>query len=91
MTFPLARPLASFLTGLAEECGLPREVVQRAWSGDRYAGRLRQHLAAAAQYQVRATPTVFFGEQQRLDGALPQEAFIAAARAGHADQQRTAR
>ena len=79
------------LTGLAAECGLPRKVVQRAWSDDRYAGRLRQHLAAAAQYQVRATPTVFFGEQQRLDGALPPEAFLAAARAGHADQQQAGR
>jgi predicted DsbA family dithiol-disulfide isomerase len=79
------------LTGLATECGLPREIVQRAWSDDRYAERLRQHLAAAAQYQVRATPTVFFGEQQRLDGALPQDAFLAAARAGHAAQQRAVR
>jgi predicted DsbA family dithiol-disulfide isomerase len=76
------------LTGLAAECGVPREIVQRAWSDARYAERLQQYLAAAAQYEVRATPTVFFGEQQRLDGALPQDAFLAAARAGHAAQQR---
>lgn len=79
------------LIALAVECGLPREVVQCAWSADLYSERLRQHLAAAAQYRVRGTPTVFFGEQQRLDGALSTEAFLAAARAGHAAQQRAGR
>jgi hypothetical protein len=36
---------------------------------------------------VRATPTIFFGEQQRLDGALPLEVFKKLARAGAAVQQ----
>ena len=75
------------LTGLASECGVPRDIVQRAWTDERYAAKLQQYLAAAAQYRVRATPTVFFDEQHRLDGALPFEAFLAAAKAGYESQQ----
>jgi predicted DsbA family dithiol-disulfide isomerase len=75
------------LAGLASECKVPREIVQRAWSDGRYAEKLQQYLAAAAQHRVRATPTVFFDEQHRLDGALPFEAFLAAARGGYQAQQ----
>jgi len=36
---------------------------------------------------VRATPTIFFGERQRLDGALPWADFLRVAREGLAAQQ----
>jgi predicted DsbA family dithiol-disulfide isomerase len=75
------------LRDLADEAGVPTRTVQRAWSEDRYAQRLELYLAAAQQLGVRATPTIFFGEQQRLDGALPWAAFQQAARAGLAAQQ----
>ena len=74
---------------LAAECGVPAEIVRSAWSDGRYAEKLQQYLAAAAHYQVKATPTVFFDEQHRLDGALPFDAFLAAARAGYESQQKS--
>ena len=75
------------LTGLAVECDLPHDIVQQAWSDKRYAEKLQQYLAAAAHYGVKATPTIFFDEQHRLDGALPFDAFLAAAKAGYESRQ----
>ena len=49
--------------------------------------RLEQYRAAARELHVNATPTVFFGEQQRIDGALSLEVFKKVARAGAAAQQ----
>ena len=49
--------------------------------------RLEQYRAAARELHVSATPTVFFGEQQRIDGALSLEVFKKVARAGAAAQQ----
>lgn len=77
------------LTGLAVECGVPADTVRSAWSDARHAGMLQQYLAAAAQYRVRATPTIFFDEQHRLDGALPYDAFLSAAKAGYESQQKS--
>jgi predicted DsbA family dithiol-disulfide isomerase len=78
------------LKELADACDVPDEIVARAWREPRYEEKLQQNAAAAAQYDVRATPTVFFSEQQRLDGALPYERFIQAAQAGLAVQQQQA-
>jgi predicted DsbA family dithiol-disulfide isomerase len=75
------------LRTLAAECGVPAGLVEQAWTDPRYPERLQQHLAAAAKYEVRATPTVFFSEQHRVDGAVPYERFLETARAGHALQQ----
>jgi len=74
------------LAGLAVESGVPPDIISRAWGEPRYEERLQQYLAAAIELNVRATPTVFFGQQQRLDGALPYSAFLKAARAGEAEQ-----
>ena len=74
------------LSGLASECRVPPDIVQRAWSDDRYAGQLQQYLTAAAHYRVKATPTIFFDEQRRLDGAMPFDDFLAAAKAGYESQ-----
>jgi predicted DsbA family dithiol-disulfide isomerase len=75
------------LTKLAQEAGVPNEVLERAWTDDRYEQRLQQYLAAAHELDVRATPTIFFGEKQRLDGALPLSSFRKLAKAGVAAQQ----
>jgi predicted DsbA family dithiol-disulfide isomerase len=79
------------LRSLAGECGLSDAQVEQAWSDPRIARQLQEHLAAAGQYQVRATPTVFFSEQHRLDGAMPYAQFLAAAQAGLALQQMQAK
>ena len=44
--------------------------------------------ALAKELRVRATPTVFFGRGNRLDGALPYEAFLQAARAAASGETR---
>ena len=77
----------SVLAALGRESGVPNEVLARAWTDDRYEQRLQQYLAAARELDVRATPTIFFGEKQRLDGALPLSTFRKLARAGAAAQQ----
>ena len=77
------------LTALASECSVPPDIVRSAWSDARHADMLQQYLAAAGQYRVRATPTIFFDEQHRLDGALPFDAFLAAAKAGYESQQQS--
>lgn len=75
------------LRDLADETGVAAGTVQSAWTDERHAQRLELYLTAARQLGVRATPTIFFGETQRLDGALPWTAFEQAARAGLAAQQ----
>lgn len=78
------------LSGLAVACGMPRELIEKAWNDPLYEQKLQQHLAAAGKYDVRATPTVFFSESHRLDGAVPFERFLEAARAGFEEQQASA-
>jgi predicted DsbA family dithiol-disulfide isomerase len=73
---------------LARESGVSDAVLSCAWSDAQYTQRLEQYLAAAHELKVRATPTIFFGEQQRIDGALPFDVFQRVARAG-ADAQQT--
>jgi predicted DsbA family dithiol-disulfide isomerase len=75
------------LTGLAVDCGVPEELIRNAWSDPQYEQKLQEYLAAAGKYDVRATPTVFFSEQHRLDGALPYARFLEAARGGYTEQQ----
>jgi predicted DsbA family dithiol-disulfide isomerase len=70
------------LTRLAHAAGMPDSAVSRAWTDDRYEQRLQLYLAAARELDVRATPTVFFGEQQRIDGALTLSVFRKAASEG---------
>lgn len=75
------------LAGLATACKVPAEIIGRAWSDEKYEQKLKLNMAAAGQYAVRATPTVFFSEHARLDGALPFEVFLQAARQGLEEQQ----
>lgn len=75
------------LSGLAAACGMPGELVTQAWTDEQYEQRLQMNLAMAGQYEVRATPTVFFSEDIRLDGAVPFDAFLKAAEQGYTKQQ----
>ncbi len=74
------------LEQLAVAAGVPEETLSRAWSDERYAQRLDQYLAAAHELKVTATPTVFFSEHQRIDGALPLDVFKRLAREAAIEQ-----
>jgi predicted DsbA family dithiol-disulfide isomerase len=78
---------AEVLRELATECDVAAGTVERAWREDRYEQQLQRYLVGAHELEVRATPTIFFGRENRLNGALPFEAFLRAARAGAAAQQ----
>lgn len=75
------------LEKLAREAGVSSEVLSRAWTDKRYEDRLEQYRAAARELDVSATPTTFFGEQQRIDGVLSLYEFKKVAMAGAAAQQ----
>jgi predicted DsbA family dithiol-disulfide isomerase len=77
----------SVLEKLASEAGVSNGVLSRAWADVRYEERLEQYRAAARELNVSATPTIFFSEQQRIDGALSLDVFKKAAMAGAAAQQ----
>lgn len=74
------------LRDIAQQAGVPKAVIVRAWTDAKYEQRLEANLAAARGLDVTATPTVFFSENIRLNGALPCEAFLQAAKAGAAEQ-----
>lgn len=76
------------LTGLATASGVPADTIERAWNDGKYEQQLQLNLAMAGRYNVRATPTVFFSETARLDGALPFEAFLEAAEQGLREQSK---
>jgi predicted DsbA family dithiol-disulfide isomerase len=70
------------LRELAAECGVAAGTPERAWREERYEQQLQRYLAGAQELEVRATPTILFGREHRLNGALPYEAFLRTARAG---------
>jgi predicted DsbA family dithiol-disulfide isomerase len=74
------------LSALAEECGVPADSVEQAWSDPDYEQRLQQNLSAAVSVGATGTPTFFIGEQ-RLTGAVPVDSLLAAA---HAASERSA-
>jgi len=77
----------AILREIAQRAGVPDEVISSAWSDPRYEQRLKDYLGAARELEVTATPTVFFSQKNRLDGALSYDVFLKAARAG-AEEQR---
>jgi len=74
------------LRELASEAGMGEELVTAAFTDERYEARLKLFLEAARELDVTATPTVFFSEQHRIDGALPLSVFRRLAAAGAAVQ-----
>ena len=75
------------LRQIAHDSGVPAGLVERAWTDTGYARRLEQYLLAARELGVRATPTVFFGERTRIDGAQPFSVFRDTARVAVREQQ----
>lgn len=67
------------LKRLAAEAGMSEASIERAWTEPRFNERLKQFLVVARELKVKATPTIFIGEQ-RLDGAVPLERLREAAR-----------
>ena len=68
------------LRRLALDAGMSEEQIEAAWQDALVAGRLQHYKKAAGDLGVKATPTYFIGEQ-RLDGAVPVEQLVQAARA----------
>lgn len=65
---------------LALDAGMSKDQVESAWQDPAVATRLQHYRRAAEDLNVKATPTHFIG-QQRLDGAVPVEMLVQAARA----------
>lgn len=67
------------LSRLALEAGLSMAQIDYACKDKAAAARIAQYRQAAAELKVRATPTFFIGES-RLDGVVPFEKLLSAAR-----------
>ncbi len=61
---------AQVLRRVAATAGMPEQAVEQAWSEPRFMERLKQFQIVAQELGVKATPTIFIGEQ-RMDGAVP--------------------
>ena len=68
------------LRRLALDAGMSEAQIEAAWQDTVVASRLQHYKKAAGDLGVKATPTYFIGEQ-RLDGAVPVEQLVQAARA----------
>ncbi|HED17920.1 MAG TPA: DsbA family protein [Gammaproteobacteria bacterium] len=68
------------LCRLALDAGMNAEQIEAAWQDGAVATRLQHYQKAAHDLGVKATPTYFIGEQ-RLDGAVPVEQLVQAAKA----------
>ncbi len=68
------------LRRLALHAGMSEAQIEAAWQDTVVANRLQHYKKAAGDLGVKATPTYFIGEQ-RLDGAVPVEQLVQAARA----------
>ena len=66
------------LRKIATECGIPADVVERAWSDPTYEQRLRDQSWRAAQIGVRGVPAFLFGRTM-VAGAVPAETLFRAA------------
>lgn len=74
------------LVTLADECGVPPETVEKAWTDPAYSDRLQRNLAAAVKSGATGTPTFFIGEKT-LTGAVSDETLLAAANAAGSPAQ----
>jgi predicted DsbA family dithiol-disulfide isomerase len=70
----------SVLRNLAEEAGVPSDIVSRAWSDPAFEERLSMNQAVAAQLGITGVPTFLIGNRI-LVGAVPTETLLEAARA----------
>ena len=68
------------LRSLALDAGMTDAQIVSAWQDEAVSRRLQQHLKAAQELRVEATPTFFIGER-RLDGAVSVHQLYQAAEA----------
>jgi predicted DsbA family dithiol-disulfide isomerase len=66
------------LRAIAEECGIPKETVDQAWSDPVHEQRLRDQYWRAAQIGVQGVPAFLFG-RYIVSGAVPAETLYRAA------------
>ena len=71
------------LRSIADECSIPADTVEQAWTNPAYADTLRNNLSAAVQNGATGTPTFFIGAEI-LTGAVSDAALLAAARSAAA-------
>ena len=74
---------ASVLKSIADECDVPADTVEQAWTDPGYAETLQKNLSAAIQNGATGTPTFFIGKEI-LTGAVSDAALLAAARSATA-------
>ena len=74
---------ATVLKAIADECGVPADTVEQAWTDPGYAETLQKNLSAAIQNGATGTPTFFIGKEI-LTGAVSDAALLAAARSATA-------
>ncbi len=68
------------LRKIAEDTGVPMEMVERAWSDPRYEEQLKKQGKAAARVGITGIPTFVFGNKSILVGAVPVDMLRKAAR-----------
>jgi len=73
----------SVLKSIADECDVPADTVEQAWTDPGYAETLQKNLSAAIQNGATGTPTFFIGKEI-LTGAVSDAALLAAARSATA-------
>jgi len=71
---------AAVLREIAEETGVPKETVDRAWSDPVYEERLKKENEAASRIGITGIPTFIFGNKRILEGAVPMELMRKVAR-----------
>jgi predicted DsbA family dithiol-disulfide isomerase len=64
---------AAVLRKIAEETGVPGEMVERAWSDPLYEERLKRQHEAASRIGVTGIPTFIIGNKWILEGAVPTD------------------
>jgi predicted DsbA family dithiol-disulfide isomerase len=66
---------ATILRRIAEETGVPRETVDRAWSDPLVEERLQRQHEAASRIGVTGIPTFIIGNRWIIEGAVPVDAL----------------
>jgi predicted DsbA family dithiol-disulfide isomerase len=65
------------LRKIASDAGLAQELTEQSWEDPKYDNYLKQYNQAAQELEVRATPTLFIGEDSlRIDGSVPYDEML---------------
>jgi predicted DsbA family dithiol-disulfide isomerase len=66
------------LRELANDSGIPEEIVEGAWTHKKFEARLKLNYQAAQKFGVSGTPTFIIGDQV-ISGAVPYQQLVRAA------------